>query len=473
MMSTADAYPFPAQPAPLRFAVALAAVGSVFVVDSLLGIADRRRQPVPAARHGGDGQRLVRRHRTGARRPPCSAPCSAPGTRRRRPIAVRATQTHLALFVVQGLLLTALVVGAAARAPRRGARGERGAGRRAARAKPPSRMKDEFLATISHELRTPLNAVLGWVHLLRTGKLDSTTAARGLESIERNVRLQAQLTGDLLDVSKALTGQLRLDSRPVSLDDAARQAVVAGDAGRAGQGCAASTSASPEPPVAVLGDADTAAPDRLASAGERDQVHAARRHRRTDRRRVERARRMLTVRDSGPGIDPEFLPRIFDRFTQADSSPTRTAGGPRRRPVAGPRAGRAARRRDRGAQQRGRQRRGLHGRASRCTPTETARRPPPCRAASPTSSPPLDGARVLVLDQDARRARAAAHGAAAARRRRCGRRLGRRRARVARILAAGRARQRQRHAGARLVRAGRQGAVARGRARRTHSRRRR
>ena len=78
-------------------------------------------------------------------------------------------------------------------------------------------MKDEFLATISHELRTPLNAVLGWVHLLRTGKLDSTTTARGLESIDRNVRLQAQLTTDLLDVSKALTGKLRLESRSVSV----------------------------------------------------------------------------------------------------------------------------------------------------------------------------------------------------------------------------------------------------------------
>ena len=81
-------------------------------------------------------------------------------------------------------------------------------------------MKDEFLATVSHELRTPLNAVLGWVHLLRTGKLDAPTARRGLESIERNVKLQAQLTGDLLDVSKALTGQLQLDAAPRSLADA-------------------------------------------------------------------------------------------------------------------------------------------------------------------------------------------------------------------------------------------------------------
>src|SRR4029453_6914423 len=85
-----------------------------------------------------------------------------------------------------------------------------------------SRMKDEFLGTISHELRTPLNAVLGWLHLINTGQLDAETERRGFESIERNVRLQAQLTGDLLDVSKALTGRLNIDMRPVSLPSVVR-----------------------------------------------------------------------------------------------------------------------------------------------------------------------------------------------------------------------------------------------------------
>src|SRR5688572_27810445 len=88
-----------------------------------------------------------------------------------------------------------------------------------------SLMKDEFLGTISHELRTPLNAVLGWLHLINTGKLDPATERRGFESIERNVRLQAQLTGDLLDVSKALTGRLRLDVATVSLKTAVSEAV--------------------------------------------------------------------------------------------------------------------------------------------------------------------------------------------------------------------------------------------------------
>ena len=84
-MPTADAYPFPALPAPLRFAVALAAVGAVFVIDYVFGIADRRRQPVPAARHRGDGQRLVRRHRAGARGHRARAPCSARGMAPARP----------------------------------------------------------------------------------------------------------------------------------------------------------------------------------------------------------------------------------------------------------------------------------------------------------------------------------------------------------------------------------------------------
>src|SRR4051812_14215581 len=127
-----------------------------------------------------------------------------------------AVQTHLALFVGQGLLLTALV----AELRRAGHAAEREAGA-ALEARheieAASRMKDEFLGTISHELRTPLNAVLGWLHLVRSGKLDRETEARGLEAIDRNVRLQAQLTSDLLDMSSALTGRLNLqiETQPV------------------------------------------------------------------------------------------------------------------------------------------------------------------------------------------------------------------------------------------------------------------
>jgi len=80
-----------------------------------------------------------------------------------------------------------------------------------------NRMKDEFLATLSHELRTPLNAILGWVQVLRTGKLDAAAGTRALETIERNARSQAQLIADLLDVSRIITGKLRLELKPVEL----------------------------------------------------------------------------------------------------------------------------------------------------------------------------------------------------------------------------------------------------------------
>src|SRR6185436_18440744 len=91
-----------------------------------------------------------------------------------------------------------------------------------------NRLKDEFLATVSHELRTPLNAVLGWTHLLRSNNLDQEGRARALETIERNARFQQQLIEDLLDVSRIITGKLRLDVRPVepsSFIDAAIEAV--------------------------------------------------------------------------------------------------------------------------------------------------------------------------------------------------------------------------------------------------------
>src|SRR5262249_51178728 len=135
-----------------------------------------------------------------------------------------AVETHLALFIGQGVLLTALV--AELRRARQTAETEaRRAHAARVEAESASRMKDEFLGTISHELRTPLNAVLGWLHLIRTGKLDNATERRGFDEIERNVRLQAQLTGDLLDVSKSLTGRLNLDMVLVSFSRVVSEAV--------------------------------------------------------------------------------------------------------------------------------------------------------------------------------------------------------------------------------------------------------
>ena len=322
-MSPADAYPFRTLPAPLRFAVALAAVGAVFVVDRSSGsvIDDGSlflllaTAVMASAWLAGTG-------------PALAATVTGALVAAWQPEAawnVRATGTHLALFVVQGLLLTALV--SELRRARRVAELQAHEAQ-VARSETESagRMKDEFLATISHELRTPLNSVLGWLHLLRTGKLDSTTSARGLESIERNVRLQAQLTGDLLDVSKALTGQLRLDSRAVSLVEAVRQAIAAATPAAKAKGVLVTSELPDTALLAVLGD-----PARLRQVAWHLLSNAIKftprgRHRGLTLEQSGDSA-VLTVSDSGPGIDPEFLPRIFDRFTQEDPSPTRTAGG--------------------------------------------------------------------------------------------------------------------------------------------------
>jgi signal transduction histidine kinase len=194
--------------------------------------------------------------------------------------------------VGQGLLLTALV--AELRRARRVAEQQARAAESArGEAESANRMKDEFLATVSHELRTPLNAVLGWVHLLRTGKLDAATTSRGLESIDRNVRLQAEVTADLLDVSKALTGKLQVESKPTLVADAARQALASVAAAARARN------------VQIRSDASQA--DRLAAAVERDQVHAARRHGRSDRRAVG-GRRVSGRARQRPGHRSRFPP---------------------------------------------------------------------------------------------------------------------------------------------------------------------
>jgi signal transduction histidine kinase len=189
-----------------------------------------------------------------------------------------------------------------------------------------NRLKDEFLATISHELRTPLTAILGWANMLRSGSLDESTAARAVETIERNARSQAQLIEDILDVSRAFTGKLRLIIGPVdaaSVINAAIDSVqlaaetkgvklevaldasaccVSGDAGRLQQ---------------VLWNLLSNS-IKFTPSGGRIEV------------RLERAggpNLQIRVSDTGEGISRDFLPFIFDRFRQADGSSTRTHGG--------------------------------------------------------------------------------------------------------------------------------------------------
>jgi signal transduction histidine kinase len=205
-----------------------------------------------------------------------------------------------------------------------------------------NRLKDEFLATLSHELRTPLNAILGWTQLLKmegengsgssSGGGDSAPAAateeiaHGLDVIERNARSQTKLIEDLLDVSRITTGKLRLSVKPVELDLIVRAAV---DAVRP-------TIEAKQITLTPRLDASSATlsgdPDRLQQVCWNLLSNAAKFTPQGGTIDVTLSDSgttgvMLSVRDSGAGIDPKFLPYVFDRFRQADSSSTRSHGG--------------------------------------------------------------------------------------------------------------------------------------------------
>ena len=188
-----------------------------------------------------------------------------------------------------------------------------------------SRIKDEFLATVSHELRTPLTAILGWARLLADGELEPGRQAQALETIGRNAKSQAQLVDDLLDVSRIITGKLRLDVLPVELVPVIEAAVAslrpAAEAkairlqvmldSRAGV-----VSGDPERLQQVVWNLLSNAV-KFTPKGGRVQVRLERVNSHTE----------IIVSDTGPGIAPEFLPHVFDRFRQADSSITREHGG--------------------------------------------------------------------------------------------------------------------------------------------------
>jgi PAS domain S-box-containing protein len=188
-----------------------------------------------------------------------------------------------------------------------------------------SRMKDEFLATVSHELRTPLTAMLGWSHLLRTGKLDEQSATHAIETIERNARSQAQLIEDLLDVSRIITGNLRLDVRPVEpvgIIEGALEAVrPAAEAKGVRLEKSLDTNIS-----SVFGD-----PTRLQQVVWNLLANAIKFTPRGGQVsiRVERtgSHVRIVVADTGEGISADFLPYVFDRFRQADAKTTRRHGG--------------------------------------------------------------------------------------------------------------------------------------------------
>lgn len=187
------------------------------------------------------------------------------------------------------------------------------------------RLKDEFLATLSHELRTPLTSVLGWATLIRSGDIDEANHAVALETIERNARLQARLIDDLLDVSRIITGNLHLELRPVDLApvlEAARDAVhPTAEAKGIQLQLSFDTNA-----CSIRGDSN-----RLRQVVWNLLLNAIkftpRGGRVTADLRCTDSSVVLTVSDSGEGIDADFLPHVFDRFRQAEGSISRRQGG--------------------------------------------------------------------------------------------------------------------------------------------------
>ena len=188
-----------------------------------------------------------------------------------------------------------------------------------------NRIKDEFLATVSHELRTPLTAILGWAHLLRTGPTSGGDIIKACETIERNARAQAQLIDDLLDVSRIITGKLRIDVRPVDPDTFIEAAIESVKPGAEAKGVRLQRIMDTGV-VAVAGD-----PVRLQQVVWNLLANAIKFTPRGGRVQVKLERVNshveITVSDTGAGIEPEFLPHVFDRFRQADQRKTRQHGG--------------------------------------------------------------------------------------------------------------------------------------------------
>jgi signal transduction histidine kinase len=188
-----------------------------------------------------------------------------------------------------------------------------------------NRAKDDFLATLSHELRSPLTTILSWVTLLRGGRLDRERSTRALEAIERNTRLQVSLIEDLLDVSRIVTGKMRLEIALVQLGPLVEAAIEGVRAAADAKG------------ILLDADLDPTLSPLPADAARLQQVlwnllsNAIKFTPRGGRVEV-RAESLdsvvqITVRDNGMGVDPAFLPHLFERFRQEDSSSTRSESG--------------------------------------------------------------------------------------------------------------------------------------------------
>ncbi|MCA1577525.1 MAG: response regulator [Acidobacteria bacterium] len=188
-----------------------------------------------------------------------------------------------------------------------------------------NRAKDVFLATLSHELRTPLTPVVGWIKLLRSGNLDTKSVAQALDAIERNAWLQARLIDDLLDTSRIATGKLQFEPRPIDLNVAVKAALDTVRALAASRNIELSVTV-PHEMLVVMGE-----PVRLQQIAWNLLSNAIKftepGGKVTVRTEAENNEARLIVSDTGIGIEPDFLPHVFDRFRQADGSTSRRHGG--------------------------------------------------------------------------------------------------------------------------------------------------
>jgi signal transduction histidine kinase len=188
-----------------------------------------------------------------------------------------------------------------------------------------NRAKDVFLATLSHELRTPLTPVVGWIKLLRSGNLDEKSVAQALDAIERNAWLQSKLIDDLLDTSRIATGKIHFEPKPTDLNTIVKAAIDTVRTSAAARSIEMSIVLSPAMLV-VMGE-----PVRLQQIAWNLLSNAIKftepGGKVTVTTQNEGSQARLVVTDTGIGIDPEFLPHVFDRFRQADGSTSRRHGG--------------------------------------------------------------------------------------------------------------------------------------------------
>ena len=188
-----------------------------------------------------------------------------------------------------------------------------------------NRIKDEFLAIVSHELRTPLNAILGWVNILRNRKVNESLTTRALETIERNAKSQTKLIEDILDISRIIRGSIRLNTHPVHLASLVDAVIENVRPTAELKGIQMESSFDPSVSL-VMGDEERLqqivwnllsnaikfTPQGGCVEVRLEQVNST---------------AQITVKDTGKGINPAFLPYVFDRFRQADSTTTRSHGG--------------------------------------------------------------------------------------------------------------------------------------------------